>query len=154
MNTNTVYVPLERITDNPYQLRTTYDPAATQELASSISANGLLQPPLGRIVLKEQVLVPDQYGGVLPCLNAEPDAIIQLVFGHRRKRAYEYLNAQHPDNGWQSLPVQVCQFTDEEMGINAHVENEQRADLDPIEEATGIRKLMNEFQAWFRNPES
>jgi ParB/RepB/Spo0J family partition protein len=144
-NTSVWNIPLERITDNPYQLRTTYDPAATQELALSIATNGLLQPPLGRIMLKDQVLAPEQYGGVLPCLNAEPDAIIQLVFGHRRKRAYEYLNAQQSHNGWQALPVQVCQFTDEEMGINAHIENEQRADLDPIEEATGIRKLMDEF---------
>jgi len=145
MNTNIVNVPLERITDNPYQLRTTYDPAATQELASSISTNGLLQPPLGRIVLKGQVLDPEQYGGVLPCLNTEPDAIIQLVFGHRRKRAYEHLNVQYPDNGWKALPIQVCQFTAEEMGINAHVENEKREDLDPIEEAMGIRKLRAEF---------
>ena len=82
-----VSVPLERITDNPYQLRTTYDPATTQELSASIYTDGLLQSPLGRIVLKSQVLDPDQYGGVLPCLNAEPDAVIQLVFGHRRKRA-------------------------------------------------------------------
>ena len=145
MKTNIVNVPLERITDNPYQLRTTYDPAATQELASSISTNGLLQSPLGRIVLKTQVLDPEQYGGVLLCLNAEPDAVIQLVFGHRRKRAYEYLNTQHPSDGWKALPVQVCQFTDEEMGISAHVENDKREDLDPIEEATGIRKLMDEF---------
>jgi len=144
-NTSVWNVPLERITDNPYQLRTTYDPVATQELALSISTNSLLQPPLGRIVLQDQVLDPEQYGGVLPCLNAEPDAIIQLVFGHRRKRAYEHLNAQQPHNGWSALPVQVCQFTAEEMGINAHIENEQRADLDPIEEATGIRKLMDEF---------
>jgi len=111
-----VEVSLDRITPNPYQPRRTFDQQALAELAQSISEHGLLQP----IVLRP-------YGGDY-----------QLVAGERRFRAAKIA-------GLGSLPAVIKDLDDSQVAEIALIENLQREDLNPIEEAVAYKKLIEEF---------
>ncbi len=110
---------LDLLDPSPYQPRRTADPTSLDELAASIRARGVLQPLLAR---------------------PHPDlpARYQIVAGERRWRA-----AQRA--GLHEVPVLVRPLTDVEAMAAALVENLQRQDLNPIEEAEGYRRLINEF---------
>ena len=107
-------VPLAALRPNPHQPRTEFDPATLNELAESIRAKGVLQPVL---------------------VEADRDGTYLIVAGERRVRAAKLA-------GLQRIPVIVRQFSDQEKLEIALVENVQRADLTPIEEAQAYRKLM------------
>ncbi|MDX1577854.1 MAG: ParB/RepB/Spo0J family partition protein [Gemmatimonadota bacterium] len=109
-------VPLDRIEPNPFQPRGAMDEAALEELAASIRANGLLQPLVVRPV-------GDGY---------------QIVAGERRYRALERL-------GRDRAAVVVRTLSDEQMLVLALVENLQRENLSPLEEAGGYQRLIDEF---------
>ena len=109
-------VPLGDVRSNPFQPRQAFDESALDELAESIRLNGLLQPIIVR--------------------RAEEGW--EIVAGERRWRALQRL-------GWESAPVIVRELTDEEMLVVALVENLQRSDLSPLEEARGYQQLMNGF---------
>ncbi|MFC1735252.1 ParB/RepB/Spo0J family partition protein [Candidatus Hydrogenedentota bacterium] len=109
-------VSLERISPNRYQPRVDFDAEALNELADSIRANGLLQP----IVVREI------------------DGAYELIAGERRFRACKQA-------GLAEIPVYVRNVSDSEMLVLALVENIQREDLDPLEEAGAYRRLMKEF---------
>lgn len=117
-----VAVPLDDIDDNPYQPRQSYDQAALEELATSIESNGLQQPPAGRRL---------------------PDGRVQLVFGHRRKRAYDVLRAKDP--AWSTMPVMIVEASDEDMAARAWTENTERQDLTAIEQAQAIQRMIDSF---------
>ena len=107
-------LPLREIEPDPDQPRKTFDEEALGELAASIAEHGLLQPIAVR---------PQGLGGY------------SIVAGERRWRACRMA-------GLTEAPVVVKDVTDEQAMELALVENLQREDLDPVEEALGIRELM------------
>ncbi len=119
-----VRVLLTDIEDNPFQVRTTYDESTLTALAASILDVGLLQVPLAR-------RVGEKY---------------QLAFGHRRKIAFEQLSRSGV-TAYESMPLMVTDLSDREMFELAIAENIKRADLNPIEKATALRRYMDEFGA-------
>ena len=107
-------LPLREIEPDPDQPRKTFDDETLAELSASIAEHGLLQPIAVR---------PKPSGGYL------------IVAGERRWRASRMA-------GLTEVPVIVKDVTDEQAMELALVENLQREDLDPVEEAAGIRELM------------
>lgn len=112
-------VPVGTIEPNPFQPRRVFAPEALQELADSIAASGLLQPLVVR---------------------TRPGGRYQLIAGERRWRAVQQL-------GWAKVPVVVKDVDDQAMLTLALIENLQRDDLSPIDEAIGYERLIHEFQA-------
>lgn len=110
-------LPMANIRPNPYQPRTHIDEAALAELAASIEASGLLQP----------VVVRPRAGH------------FELIAGERRWRAVEQL-------GWPRIPAVVKEVDDQTLLTLALIENLQRHDLSPIDEAAGYRRLSEEFR--------
>ncbi|HYO42628.1 MAG TPA: ParB/RepB/Spo0J family partition protein [Candidatus Limnocylindrales bacterium] len=111
-----VEVGLAHIAPNPHQPRRHMDDASLAELAASIREHGVLQP----------VLVTETLDGY------------QLIAGERRVRASRLA-------GLERIPALVRQLADQNQLEVALVENVQRADLDPIDEATAYRQLIDEF---------
>src|SRR5690554_133715 len=109
-------VALDRIVPNPHQPRRNFDGQALEELAQSIAQHGLLQP----IVLR-----PWQ-------------GDYQLVAGERRFRAAKLA-------GLSTIPAIVMELSDRQVAEIALVENLQREDLNPIEEAEAYKRLIEEF---------
>ena len=112
-------VPVSRITPNRFQPRHTFEPEAIAGLAASIAQKGVLQP----LIVREG-----------------PDGGWELVSGERRWRAAQQA-------GLTSVPVIVRQVDERDLLEIALIENLQREDLDAIEEATGYRRLMDDFGA-------
>jgi ParB family chromosome partitioning protein len=111
-----IEIALDRITGNPRQPRTTWDPAALSTLAASIREHGVIQP----------VLVTETLDGY------------QLVAGERRVRAARLA-------GLERIPAVVRQLADREQLELALVENLQREDLDPLEAARAYQSLIDDF---------
>jgi len=111
-----VEVPLSRVAPNPHQPRHHWDDEELEELAASIREHGVLQP----------VLVTETLSGY------------QLIAGERRVRAARLA-------GLERIPAMVRQLADRDQLEVALVENVQRSDLDPIEEALAYRQLIDEF---------
>ena len=111
------------IAPNPRQPRQKQDPAALQELADSIREHGLIQPLIVTAAPPDQQAVGVQY---------------QLIAGERRWAAAQLA-------GLSAVPVIVKEATPQQMLELALVENIQRADLNPLEEATAYRQLIDEF---------
>ena len=108
-------LPINEIIPNRDQPRKTFDEAALEELAESIKQHGVLQPLL-----------------VLPI----PSGGYQLVAGERRWRACRMA-------GLNKVPVVIKELTDTETMEIAIIENLQREDLNPIEEAEGLQALID-----------
>jgi ParB family transcriptional regulator, chromosome partitioning protein len=106
---------LDDIAPNPFQPRARFDEEAINELAASIKTNGLLQPVMVRRVAE------DDY---------------QLVAGERRLRAARVA-------GLPKIPAMIRDLSDREMMEMALIENIQREDLNPIEEARGYQALID-----------
>jgi ParB family chromosome partitioning protein len=109
-------IPIARIRPNPFQPRREFDPTQLAELEASIKASGLLQP----ITVRRK---GEQY---------------ELVAGERRLRAVTNLQ-------WKEISAVVRDFDDQTLLVLALVENLQRSDLNPIEEAKGYQRLLGEF---------
>jgi ParB family transcriptional regulator, chromosome partitioning protein len=114
-------VPIEDVVPNPHQPRMSMDPAKLQELTDSILTYGIIQP----LLVAE---VPGQDGR----------PVYQLIAGERRLRAARAA-------GLISVPVTIRQSTPQELLEIAIVENVQRADLNPLEEAAAYQRLQDEF---------
>lgn len=110
-------VPIEKISPNPEQPRKRFEKSDLDDLAASIREKGVIQPLIVR---------------------RRDDGSFEIVAGERRWRAAQ-MAQQH------ELPVIVRSFTDVEVLEVAIIENIQRADLNPIEEAAGYRQLMDKF---------
>lgn len=115
-------VPVARITANPFQPRREFTEEQLAELEGSIRENGLLQPLVVRPVPAD----------------APAGAEWELVAGERRWRAVRRL-------GWTEVPVIVREIDDRALLVLAIVENVQRSDLTPMEEAEAYRKLIDDF---------
>jgi len=109
-------LPLSSVKPNPYQPRTRIDQTELTDLAKSMEASGLLQP----------VIVRPRDGG------------FELIAGERRWRAAQQL-------GWPRIPAVVKEVDDRTLLTLALIENLQRDDLSPIDEAAGYRRLGEEF---------
>jgi ParB family chromosome partitioning protein len=110
-------VRVDEIKPNRLQPRRRFDDTKLQELADSMRQNGILQPLLVRVV----------------------DGEYELVAGERRLRAARLA-------GFETVPVWVREDVDDRDALKlALLENVQRADLNPIEEARGYRRLIDEF---------
>jgi ParB family transcriptional regulator, chromosome partitioning protein len=102
-----------------YQPRTRMDEGALAELADSIRAQGIMQPILVRPI------------------NATKDSY-EIIAGERRFRAAQMA-------GLTEVPVLVREVSDEHAAAMALIENIQREDLNPLEEAQGVKRLLDEF---------
>lgn len=108
---------INEVEPNREQPRKEFDENALSELSKSIEQNGVIQP----------ILVRPVTGGTY-----------QIVAGERRWRAARMA-------GLTEVPVIIREMSDEEAAVFALIENLQREDLNPIEEAVGIRSLIDEF---------
>ncbi|WP_371365041.1 Stage 0 sporulation protein J [Sporomusa rhizae] len=109
-------IAIKEITPNQHQPRRDFDEEALAELAQSIKQHGVIQPVVVRKTLSGY----------------------ELVAGERRWRASQIV-------GLKQIPAVVREYTDSEMMEIALIENLQRRDLNPIEEAMAFRSLMEEF---------
>jgi ParB family chromosome partitioning protein len=110
-------IRLDQIVPNPKQPRRHFSDAELHELQLSMQSSGLLQPI---------------------AVRPRKDGRFELIAGERRFRAANRL-------GWSTIPAFVRDVNDEQLLSLALVENLQREDLNPIEEAEGYRQLINEF---------
>ena len=112
-------IPIEYIVADLNQPRKTFDEEALAELSESIKQSGILQPILTR-----------------PVAGSHTD--VEIVAGERRYRAAKLA-------GLTEVPAIVREISDAEVAIMQLVENHQRADVAPIEEAEKMRKAMDEY---------
>ena len=110
-------LPLQKVEPNPDQPRRRFDEAALAELADSVRQHGIIQPLTVRKL---------------------PSGFYQIITGERRWRAARMA-------GLREVPVTVIEADDKKAMELALIENLQRADLDPIEEAQGYQQLMQEY---------
>jgi len=114
-----VYIELEKIQPSPSQPREDFDPKALKELADSIKSQGILQPLLVR-------KLPD-------------DDSYQLIAGERRFRAAKLA-------GLKKVPALIKEVDEQQALALSLIENLQRKDLNPIEEAKAFKKLIEDFK--------
>ena len=112
-------VPIEKIKPNPDQPRRSFDKEKLEDLAASIKEKGIIQPLIVR-----------------PAPGS--DTTFEIVAGERRWRAAQMAKLHQ-------VPVLIRDFDDTEVLEIAIIENIQRADLNPVEEAAGYSQLMDKF---------
>jgi ParB family chromosome partitioning protein len=111
-------VKLEELQPGKYQPRTRMDQASLEELARSLKSQGVMQPILARTLAKGRY---------------------EIIAGERRWRAAKLA-------GLREVPVVIREVPDSAALAMALIENIQRENLNPLEEATGIHRLINEFK--------
>jgi len=114
-------LPVEHMVRGRYQPRTEFNEEQLQELADSISKQGIIQPIIVRSISADP---------------AKPK--YEIIAGERRWRAAQLA-------GLHEVPVVIKKYTDEEAIAVSLIENIQREDLNPIEEATSLDRLIQEF---------
>ena len=112
-------IPIEKIVPNPDQPRRTFNKDALDDLAASIKEKGIIQPLIVRP-------------------NPKGDGSFEIVAGERRWRAAQMAKLHE-------VPALIRDFDDTEVLEVAIIENVQRADLNPVEEAAGYSQLMEKF---------
>lgn len=126
-----------------YQPRTRMDEGALYELAESIKAQGIMQPILVRRLNDEDARLrrQEQADQVPPVAGAQArlnQPVYEIIAGERRFRAAKLA-------GLDSVPVLVRDVPNEAAAAMALIENIQREDLNPLEEAQGLQRLIKEF---------
>ena len=116
---NVKTIPIELLEVNPFQPRTFFDEEALNDLSESIKSRGILQPILVRPKSKKE-------------------RGWQIIAGERRWRAAQKA-------GLHEIPVLIHEIEDSEVAIIALLENIQREDLSPLEEAGAFKKLIEDF---------
>ena len=112
-----ISLPVVKIERNPFQPRRAFDPETIAEMAASIQTQGLIQPVV---------------------VNDRGDGTYELISGERRLRAVKKL-------GWEKIPALVRKVSHSRLLEMTLVENLQREDLNPIEEAAGYQVLAEKF---------
>ena len=124
-----MFVPIEKVTPNPDQPRRSFTKDQLEDLAASVSAKGIIQP----LIVRPKPGSSDMF---------------EIVAGERRWRAAQMAQLHE-------IPVLVRDFDDTEVLEVAIIENIQRADLNPVEEAAGYRQLMENLathkKSWRRH---
>jgi len=110
-------LPITSLQPGKYQPRTRMDPGSLEELAASIKAQGIMQPILVRQIAAERY---------------------EIIAGERRWRAAQLA-------GLDAVPVLIREIPDEAALAMSLIENIQREDLNPLEEAAGLQRLIEEF---------
>ena len=116
LSTRVRYIPINDIRPNPQQPRRRFDSESLQELAASIAAYGILQP----LTVRQQ------------------GAVYELVAGERRWRAARIA-------GLRQVPCLLARVDEEDAALLALIENLQRRDLDYMEEAAAIARLLRRY---------
>ncbi len=111
-------LPVDKIQRGRFQPRRNFDPESLQELADSIAAQGVVQPIVVRPI---------------------DDTNYEIIAGERRWRATQQA-------GLSDIPVVIREASDEEAMAMGLIENIQRDDLNPLEEAEALHRLLNEFE--------
>ena len=111
-------IKLDELQPGKYQPRTQMDQASLEELARSLKSQGVMQPILARTLAKGRY---------------------EIIAGERRWRAAKLA-------GLREVPVVIREVPDSAALVMALIENIQRENLNPLEEATGIHRLINEFK--------
>ena len=114
-------LPVDALTPGKYQPRRAMDPAKLTELAESIKAQGVIQPIVVREISKDK-------GG----------KVYEIIAGERRWRASQQA-------GLKDIPVVIREVDDRTVVAMALIENIQREDLNPLEEAQALQRLIDEF---------
>jgi ParB family chromosome partitioning protein len=114
-------LPVTQLQAGRYQPRTRMDEGALNELAASIKTQGVMQPVLVRPIGKDGALIT-----------------YEIIAGERRFRAAQIA-------GLEAIPVLVREVDDQTAAAMALIENIQREDLNPLEEAQGIARLIGDF---------
>jgi len=117
--TSTNILPIEKVIANPDQPRQDFNKDDLEDLTRSIASRGIIQPIIVR-------------------LSPENNELYQIVAGERRWRAAQKAQLHE-------VPVVVRDFTDEELLEVAIIENVQRSNLNPLEEALGYQSLIDNF---------
>ncbi len=112
-------VPIEQVQPNPDQPRRSFSQEALQDLAASISEKGIIQPLIVRN-------------------SPRAEGVFEIVAGERRWRAAQIAQLHE-------IPVLLRDYDDIEVLEIAIIENIQRADLNPVDEAAGYKQLMDRF---------
>lgn len=115
-----VELPIDRIKPGPFQPRNIIDQGALQQLADSIKLQGVIQP----IVVRSKKASPGEY---------------EILAGERRWRASQLA-------GLELIPVVVKEVSDEVAMVVGLIENIQREDLNPVEQAKALKRLADELQ--------
>lgn len=121
-------VPVDELVPGPWQPRTQMDEGALYELAESIKTQGIMQPILVRLAGDD----------------AAADARYEIIAGERRCRAARLA-------GLAEVPVLLRDVSDKSAAAMALIENIQRENLNPLEEARGIQRLVDEFDLTHEN---
>lgn len=111
-------LPIEKLRRGQYQPRTNMDQSSLEDLAASIKAQGIIQPILVRPIADDR---------------------FEIIAGERRWRAAQIAQLDE-------VPVLVRDIPDEATLAVALIENIQRENLNPVEEAAGLKRLMDEFE--------
>jgi len=114
---NFITIPVDRLVDNPYQPRQEYNDDSIEELANSISSNGLLQPII-----------------VSPIKNKKD--YFYIVVGHRRVRAFRSI-------GEKKITAMLVNLTEEQLMIQSLLENVQRENITILDEAFSLKRLLD-----------
>src|SRR6202012_5457087 len=112
-------IPMDQIDANPFQPRSDFDPAELESLTESIRVQGVLQP----ILVRAHPTEAERY---------------QIIAGERRFRAAMQA-------GLTEIPTILRDMDDSDAAVIALVENLQRQDLNPLEEAEGYQRLLDDF---------
>lgn len=112
-------IAISQIVSNPFQPRKNFKPQDLKELQESLQTSGLLQP----VTVRPSPKTAGRF---------------ELIAGERRLRAATSL-------GWEMIPAVVKDLSDQEVLTLALIENLQRSDLNPIEEAEGYNQLISQF---------
>ncbi|MDJ0832173.1 MAG: ParB/RepB/Spo0J family partition protein [Gammaproteobacteria bacterium] len=117
IQTGLTHLPIDKIQRGAYQPRKTFDEEALQELANSISAQGVVQP----IVVRRE------------------GSVYELIAGERRWRASQLA-------GLDTIPAVIKDIDTQSAAAIALIENIQREDLNPLEEANALQRLIDDFE--------
>ena len=118
-NTSSNMLPIEKVIANPNQPRQDFNKEDLEDLTQSIASRGIIQPIIVRV-------------------SKENNDLYQIVAGERRWRAAQKAQLHE-------VPVVVRDFTDEELLEVAIIENVQRSNLNPVEEALAYKVLIDNF---------
>ncbi|MDB4149341.1 ParB/RepB/Spo0J family partition protein [Amylibacter sp.] len=118
-NTSSNMLPIEKVIANPNQPRQDFNKEDLEDLTQSIASRGIIQPIIVRV-------------------SKENNGLYQIVAGERRWRAAQKAQLHE-------VPVVVRDFTDEELLEVAIIENVQRSNLNPVEEALAYKALIDNF---------
>ena len=135
---NPQVLKLGQLRPGKYQPRTRMDETALQELAQSLISHGMMQPILVRPLPPGQPHSPSSNNPSEGLLDSSAVELYEIIAGERRFRAARLA-------GLEEVPIIIRDVPDEQALALALIENIQREDLNPLEEAQAIKRLIDEF---------